>query len=132
MLIRDNLTRRHLAGRHGITSDGVTQWTCLLRLPNALRVLLDRNYPYYLGEFAVYVVFGEALGWPITPDAARPALRCTGICSFAGRIAGPDFTRSLTENTTSALDTTRTAAKRADYRQIALLFFSNRHAFHLV
>jgi len=31
-LIRDNLTRKQLAERHGITSDRVTQWLCLLKL----------------------------------------------------------------------------------------------------
>jgi transcriptional regulator with XRE-family HTH domain len=33
-LVRDNLTRRQLAERHGITSDRVTQWLCLLKLPD--------------------------------------------------------------------------------------------------
>ena len=32
-LVRDNLTRRQLAEKHGITSDRVTQWLCLLKLP---------------------------------------------------------------------------------------------------
>ena len=32
-LVRDNLTRKQLAERHGITSDRVTQWLCLLKLP---------------------------------------------------------------------------------------------------
>ncbi len=36
-----------------------------------------------------------------------------------------DGTRSVTENTTSALATTRTAIIHANYRQIALLLFSN-------
>ncbi|MBN2860688.1 MAG: hypothetical protein JXK93_10540 [Sphaerochaetaceae bacterium] len=30
---RDNLTRRQLAERHGVSSDRITQWLCLLKLP---------------------------------------------------------------------------------------------------
>jgi hypothetical protein len=33
-LVRDNLTRKQLAERHGITSDRLTQWLCLLKLPD--------------------------------------------------------------------------------------------------
>ena len=33
-LVRDNLTRKQLAERHGITSDRVTQWLCLLKIPD--------------------------------------------------------------------------------------------------
>jgi len=33
-LIRDNLTRKQLAQRHEISSDRVTQWLCLLKLPS--------------------------------------------------------------------------------------------------
>ncbi len=32
-MVRDNLTRRLLAERHGISSDRITQWLCLLKLP---------------------------------------------------------------------------------------------------
>ncbi len=32
-LIRDDLTRKQLADRHGITSDRLIQWLCLLKLP---------------------------------------------------------------------------------------------------
>ncbi|MBD3369786.1 hypothetical protein GF402_05410 [Candidatus Fermentibacteria bacterium] len=32
-VVRDNLTRRQLAQRHGISSDRITQWLCLLKLP---------------------------------------------------------------------------------------------------
>ena len=32
-LVRYNLTRKQLAERHGITPDRVTQWLCLLKLP---------------------------------------------------------------------------------------------------
>ncbi len=32
-MVRDNLTRKQLAERHGISSDRVTQWLCLLKLP---------------------------------------------------------------------------------------------------
>lgn len=33
-LVRDDLTRKQLAERHGISSDRVTQWLCLLKLPD--------------------------------------------------------------------------------------------------
>ncbi len=32
-MVRDNLTRKQLAQRHGISSDRITQWLCLLKLP---------------------------------------------------------------------------------------------------
>jgi hypothetical protein len=32
-MARDNLTRRQIAERHGISSDRITQWLCLLKLP---------------------------------------------------------------------------------------------------
>ncbi|MCK5035718.1 MAG: hypothetical protein KAS73_07495 [Candidatus Sabulitectum sp.] len=32
-MLRDNITRKQLAGRHEVTSDRVTQWLCLLKLP---------------------------------------------------------------------------------------------------
>ena len=32
-LVGDNLTRKQLAERHGVSSDRVTQWLCLLKLP---------------------------------------------------------------------------------------------------
>ncbi len=32
-MIRHNLTRVQLGQRHGITSDRITQWLCLLKLP---------------------------------------------------------------------------------------------------
>ena len=32
-MVRDHLTRRQLAERHGVSSDRVTQWLCLLKLP---------------------------------------------------------------------------------------------------
>jgi len=37
-LVRDNLTRKQLAQRHGISSDRVTQWLCLLKLPKEIQV----------------------------------------------------------------------------------------------
>jgi transcriptional regulator with XRE-family HTH domain len=37
-LVRDNLTRKQLAERHGISSDRVTQWLCLLKLPDEDKV----------------------------------------------------------------------------------------------
>jgi len=32
-MVRDNLTRKQLAELHGITSDRITQWLCLLKIP---------------------------------------------------------------------------------------------------
>ncbi len=32
-MVRDNLTRKQLAERHGVSSDRITQWMCLLKLP---------------------------------------------------------------------------------------------------
>ena len=32
-MLRDNLTRKQLAERHGMSSDRITQWLCLLKLP---------------------------------------------------------------------------------------------------
>jgi hypothetical protein len=32
-MVRDNLARKQLAQRHGVTSDRITQWLCLLKLP---------------------------------------------------------------------------------------------------
>ena len=32
-MVRDNLTRKQLADRYGVTSDRITQWLCLLKLP---------------------------------------------------------------------------------------------------
>ncbi len=34
-MVRDNLTRKQLAERHGVSSDRITQWLCLLKLPGA-------------------------------------------------------------------------------------------------
>ena len=32
-MLRGNLTRRQLGERHGVSSDRITQWLCLLKLP---------------------------------------------------------------------------------------------------
>jgi len=32
-MLRDNLTRVQLGQQHGVTSDRITQWLCLLKLP---------------------------------------------------------------------------------------------------
>ena len=32
-MVRDDLTRKQLAQRNGISSDRITQWLCLLKLP---------------------------------------------------------------------------------------------------
>jgi len=34
-MVRGNLTRKQLAERHGMSSDRITQWLCLLKLPEA-------------------------------------------------------------------------------------------------
>jgi len=36
-MIRDNLTRKELAERYGVSSDRITQWLCLLKLPEEKR-----------------------------------------------------------------------------------------------
>jgi len=41
-LVRDDLTRKQLAERHGITSDRVTQWLCLLK---SLKISESRACP---------------------------------------------------------------------------------------
>jgi hypothetical protein len=33
-MVRDNLTRKQLAETHGVSSDRITQWLCLLKLPD--------------------------------------------------------------------------------------------------
>lgn len=33
-MVRDGLSRKQLAERHGISSDRITQWLCLLKLPD--------------------------------------------------------------------------------------------------
>ena len=32
-MVRDDLSRKQLAERHGVSSDRITQWLCLLKLP---------------------------------------------------------------------------------------------------
>ncbi len=36
-MVLGNLTRKQLAERHGITSNRVTQWLCLLKLPEEIQ-----------------------------------------------------------------------------------------------
>ena len=36
-MVGENLTRKQLAERHGVTSDRVTQWLCLLKLPEEIQ-----------------------------------------------------------------------------------------------
>ena len=41
-MVRDNLTRKQLAKRHAISSDRITQWLCLLKLPEeVLRIIMS-------------------------------------------------------------------------------------------
>ncbi len=32
-MVRDDLTRKQLAQKHGVSADRITQWLCLLKLP---------------------------------------------------------------------------------------------------
>jgi hypothetical protein len=32
-MVRDNLSRKQLAERHNVSSDRITQWLCMLKLP---------------------------------------------------------------------------------------------------
>ena len=34
-MVRSNLSRKQLADKHGVTSDRITQWLCLLKLPES-------------------------------------------------------------------------------------------------
>ncbi len=36
-MIRDELTRKQLSIKHGVSSDRITQWLCLLKLPEEKR-----------------------------------------------------------------------------------------------
>ena len=36
-MVGDNLTRKQLAQRHGISSDRITQWLCLMKLPKEIQ-----------------------------------------------------------------------------------------------
>ncbi len=36
-MVRDDLTRKKLAERYGVSSDRITQWLCLLKLPKKIR-----------------------------------------------------------------------------------------------
>ncbi|MCK4505710.1 MAG: hypothetical protein KAW14_08845 [Candidatus Aegiribacteria sp.] len=36
-MVRDNLTRKQLAKRHGVSSDRITQWLCMLKLPEEMK-----------------------------------------------------------------------------------------------
>jgi len=41
-MVRDSLTRKQLADLHGVTSDRITQWLCLMKLPeDKLREIED-------------------------------------------------------------------------------------------
>ncbi len=44
-MVRDNLTRRQLAERHDVSSDRITQWLCLLKLPEENLLEIE-----YLGD----------------------------------------------------------------------------------
>ena len=45
-MVRDNLTRKQLADRHGISSDRITQWLFLLKLPEERLKEIE-----YLGDY---------------------------------------------------------------------------------
>jgi len=40
-MVRDDITRKALAERHGVSSDRITQWLCLLKLPEEKRKAIE-------------------------------------------------------------------------------------------
>ena len=46
-LVRDNLTRAQLGQRHGVTSDRITQWLCLLKLPEEKQSEIEAMGDYW-------------------------------------------------------------------------------------
>ncbi len=45
-MVRDNLTGKQLATRHGVSSDRITQWLCLLKLHDEMlmEIVALRDY----------------------------------------------------------------------------------------
>ncbi len=50
-MVRDNLTRRQLAERHGVSSDRITQWLCLLKLPDDMKKEIETMGDYWERQF---------------------------------------------------------------------------------
>ena len=46
-MIRDDLTRKQLAERHGVSSDRITQWLCLLKLHEEKRKEIEALGDYW-------------------------------------------------------------------------------------
>ncbi len=46
-MVRDSLTRKQLAERHGVSSDRITQWLCLLKLPQEKRKEIEALGDYW-------------------------------------------------------------------------------------
>ena len=46
-MIRDNLSRKQLAERHGVSSDRITQWLCLLKLPEGRLMEIESMGDYW-------------------------------------------------------------------------------------
>ena len=46
-MLRHNLTRVQLGQRHGITSDRITQWLCLLKLPKEKQLEIEALGDYW-------------------------------------------------------------------------------------
>lgn len=46
-MVRDDLTRKQLAERHGVSSDRITQWLCLLKLTQEKRKEIEALGDYW-------------------------------------------------------------------------------------
>jgi len=46
-MLTHNLTRKQLAERHGVSSDRITQWLCLLKLPEETQKKIERMGDYW-------------------------------------------------------------------------------------
>ena len=46
-MVRDGLTRKQLAERHGGSSDRITQWLCLLKLPEEVLTEIESLGDYW-------------------------------------------------------------------------------------
>jgi len=46
-MVRDHLTRKQLAQRHGVSSDRITQWLSLLKLPERRLMEIEAQGDYW-------------------------------------------------------------------------------------
>jgi len=46
-MVRDDLTRMQLTERYGVSSDRITQWLCLLKLPKRIRNEIEAMGDYW-------------------------------------------------------------------------------------